>query len=326
MESVLNTNLQRNHMFTVAEIPVITPEKTSTLYWSDDIMNDVIRMNKYLIERNEEMEVGDQLNIRFESMEARQKRLFQKYPVILRYPLYIFDFILHRVFPKLDTTKALYFELTKGKGRIISLAEMLGRIYSCGFKVVEYRLQSNITVVTAEKISESLHTKNPSYGPLIKLERVGYKGKLISVYKFRTMHPFSEFIQEYVFHKNNLADGGKINNDFRVTFWGKFLRALWIDELPMVLNFIKGEMKLVGVRPLSLQYFKLYPKEVQDLRTSIKPGLIPPFYADMPVTFEDIVESERKYLISYKKNPIRTDMVYFFKAMRNILFKNVRSS
>lgn len=326
MESVLNTNLQRNHMFTVAEIPVLTPEKTSTLYWSDDIMNDVIRINKYLIERNEEMEVGDQLNIRFESMEARQKRLFQKYPVILRYPLYIFDFILHRVFPKLDSTKALYFELTKGKGRVISLAEMLGRIYSCGFKVVEYQLQSNITVVTAEKISEPLQKKNPSYGPLIKLERVGYKGKLISVYKFRTMHPFSVFIQEYVFHKNNLADGGKINNDFRVTSWGKFLRALWIDELPMVLNFIKGEMKLVGVRPLSLQYFKLYPKEVQDLRTSIKPGLVPPFYADMPVTFEEIVESERKYLISYKKNPIRTDMVYFFKAMRNILFKNVRSS
>lgn len=326
MESVLNTNLQRNHMFTVAEIPVLTPEKTSTLYWSDDIMNDVIRINKYLIERNEEMEVGDQLNIRFESMEARQKRLFQKYPVILRYPLYVFDFILHRVFPKLDSTKALYFELTKGKGRVISLAEMLGRIYSCGFKVVEYQLQSNITVVTAEKISEPLQNKNPSYGPLIKLERVGYKGKLISVYKFRTMHPFSEFIQEYVFHKNNLADGGKINNDFRVTSWGKFLRALWIDELPMVLNFIKGEMKLVGVRPLSLQYFKLYPKEVQDLRTSIKPGLVPPFYADMPVTFEEIVESERKYLISYKKTPIRTDMVYFFKAMRNILFKNVRSS
>ena len=326
MESVLNTNLHRNHMFTVAEIPVLSPEKTSTLYWSDDIMNDVIRINKYLIERNEEMEVGDQLNIRFESMEARQKRLFQKYSVILRYPLYVFDFILHRVFPKLDSTKALYFELTKGKGRVISLAEMLGRIYSCGFKVVEYQLQSNITVVTAEKISEPLHKKNPSYGPLIKLERVGYKGKLISVYKFRTMHPFSEFIQEYVFHKNNLADGGKINNDFRVTSWGKFLRALWIDELPMVLNFIKGEMKLVGVRPLSLQYFKLYPKEVQDLRTSIKPGLVPPFYADMPVTFEEIVESERKYLISYKKNPIRTDMVYFFKAMRNILFKNVRSS
>ncbi len=326
MDSVLNTNLQRSYMLTVAEIPVLTPEKASITFWSDEIMNDVIRINKYLIMRNEEMEEGDQLKIRFESMEARQKRLFQKYPVILRYPIYVFDFIVHRVFPKLDSTKAIYFKLTKGKGRVVSLAEMLGRVYSCGFKVVEYQHQSNITVITAEKISEPLDKKNPSYGPLIKLERVGYKGKLISVYKFRTMHPFSEFIQEYIFHKNNLADGGKINNDFRVTSWGRFLRALWIDELPMVLNFIKGEMKLVGVRPLSLQFFKLYPEEIQKLRTSIKPGLVPPFYADMPVTFEEIVASEEKYLLAYQKSPLRTDISYFFKAMRNILFKNVRSS
>jgi len=228
--------------------------------------------------------------------------------------------------PKLDTTKALYFKWTKGKGRVISLAEILGRLYSCGFKVVEYKREDNITVITAEKTAEPLFKMNPSYGPLIKLERVGYKGKMISVYKFRTMHPFSEFIQEYVFHKNNLAEGGKISNDFRITSWGKFMRALWIDELPMVINFIKGEMKLVGVRPLSLQYFKLYPKEVQELRTSIKPGLVPPFYADMPVTFEEIVESERKYLLRYKKSPLRTDVAYFFKAMRNILIKNVRSS
>lgn len=326
MSSLINTNLHLNSMYTVADIPYIKTEKASMTFWSRELMNDIIRINKYLIARNEEMEAGDQLKIKFESMESRQQRMFQKYPLVLRYPIYIVDFILHRVFPKLNTTKAIYFNITKGKGRVVSLAEMLGRVYSCGFKVVEYQQEDSITIITAEKIGEPIENKSPSYGPLIKLERVGFKGKIISVYKFRTMHPFSEFIQEFVFHKNNLAEGGKINNDFRVTSWGKFLRALWIDELPMVMNFLKGEMKLVGVRPLSLQYFKLYPEEVQKLRTSIKPGLVPPFYADMPVTFEEIVESERKYLLRYNKSPLRTDVAYFFKAMRNILIKNVRSS
>ena len=326
MESVINSNFHDTYMYTLADIPSAIQEKHAIVLWSEELINDIPRINKYLEELNAQMYLADRIQIRVETMESRQKRLFLKYPVVLRYPIYTADFLLNRVLPKLDTTKALYFKWTKGKGRVISLAEILGRFYSCGFKVVEYKREDNITVITAEKTAAPLFKMNPSYGPLIKLERVGYKGKMISVYKFRTMHPFSEFIQEYVFHKNNLAEGGKLNNDFRITSWGKFLRALWIDELPMVVNFIKGEMKLVGVRPLSLQYFKLYPKEVQELRTTIKPGLVPPFYADMPVTFEEIVESEKKYLLAYQQNAIKTDISYFFKAMRNIIFRNVRSS
>jgi lipopolysaccharide/colanic/teichoic acid biosynthesis glycosyltransferase len=85
-------------------------------------------------------------------------------------------------------------------------------------------------------------------------------------------------------------------------------------------------MKLVGVRPLSQHYFELYSKEMQERRIKYKPGLIPPFYADMPGDLEAIQASELKYLDSYDKNPFTTDLQYFMKSGWNILFKKVRSN
>ena len=85
-------------------------------------------------------------------------------------------------------------------------------------------------------------------------------------------------------------------------------------------------MKLVGVRPLSEHFFSLYTKELQTLRINTKPGLIPPFYVDMPTTLEEIMASEIKYLKAYKKRPYQTDFIYFFKSLYNILIKNKRSS
>ena len=165
----------------------------------------------------------------------------------------------------------------------------------------------------------------PSYGFLIKLNRVGKNGNLIKVYKLRTMRPYSEYLQEYVFQKNDLKEGGKIKDDFRISPEGKIFRKFWIDELPMIFNLLKGEMKLIGVRPLSQQYFSLYTNELQEMRVKTKPGLIPPFYADMPVTLEEIMSSEIKYLNAYEKKPLRTDIFYFLKAINNIVIKRKRS-
>jgi lipopolysaccharide/colanic/teichoic acid biosynthesis glycosyltransferase len=139
------------------------------------------------------------------------------------------------------------------------------------------------------------------------------------------MHPFSEYLQAYILKHNNLAEGGKFKNDFRVTTIGKILRKSWIDELPMFYNLLRGDIKLVGVRPLSKHYFSLYTKELQEKRIRFKPGLIPPFYADMPVTLEDIMDSEIKYLEQYEKSPFLTDCRYFWKAMYNIFIKRARS-
>ena len=93
----------------------------------------------------------------------------------------------------------------------------------------------------------------------------------------------------------------------------------------MFVNMIKGQIKLVGVRPLSQQYFNLYTPELQQLRIKTKPGLLPPFYVDMPETLEEIQESEKRYLEAYLEHPFRTDWRYFWRIMGNIFFRGKRS-
>jgi len=83
--------------------------------------------------------------------------------------------------------------------------------------------------------------------------------------------------------------------------------------------------QLVGVRPLSMQYADLYSAELQEVRKKVKPGLIPPFFADRPQTFDEICESERCYIEAYLAHPLKTQWVYFWKAVYNIVVKGARS-
>lgn len=64
---------------------------------------------------------------------------------------------------------------------------------------------------------------------------------------------------------------------------------------------------------------------MQCRRIKYKPGLIPPYYADLPKTLDEIIASEIKYFDQYDNNPFLTDIKYFFKAMYNILLKKARS-
>ena len=93
----------------------------------------------------------------------------------------------------------------------------------------------------------------------------------------------------------------------------------------MLYNWLKREIKLVGVRPLSQHYLSLYPHDLVERRREHKPGLIPPFYVDLPKGLEEIVESERRYLQAYEAHPIKTDVKYFFLALYNILIRRARS-
>ena len=306
------------------EIDAVNHEKLE-LVTKEERINDIRFLNKYFEEVNRSLKNGGIFKGNVETFSVRRIRILKKYPIPFNRIYLFLDTLLVRVSPKLRITKNLYFNITKGKGRVLSKAETYGRLYSCGFEIVEEEYKNNKIYFTVKKVKQPLYDMNPSYGFLITLKRVGKDGKPIKVYKLRTMHPFSEYLQEYVFQKNDLQDGGKIKNDFRISPHGKIFRKLWIDELPMFYNFFKGEMKLVGVRPLSAHYFSLYNKELQTLRVQTKPGLIPPFYADMPVTLEEIMASEMKYLKAYKKNPFRTDVSYFFNAINNIFIKRKRS-
>lgn len=288
-------------------------------------INGIRRINKFFEAVNSKLPDGGLFIDSAETYMLRKKRILKKYPVVINHIYYFFDYIFTRVFPKLPVTKKIYFYITLGRNRVLSKAETLGRLYSCGFEVVDEELIDERLYFVVRKVSEPAFDESPTYGPFIKLQRYGKGGKLIGVYKMRTMHAYSEYLQEYVFHKNALQEGGKFNNDFRVTASGKFMRKFWLDELPMVFNLFKGEMKLVGVRPLSKHYFNLYSDELKEKRLQTKPGLVPPFYVDMPKTLDEIMASEIKYLDAYQKHSIITDIKYFFKAFYNIFFKHARS-
>ncbi len=288
-------------------------------------VNDIRRINKFFEEVNFKIPKGGLFVCLAETQEQRKKRLFSKYPPIFNRVYYFFDFLLKRVFPKFSITKNIYFVLTRGENRVISRAELLGRLYSCGFDVINESEINRQYYVVAQKIKKPYFDLEPTYGPLIKLQRIGKGGKFIKVFKFRTMHPYSEYLQEYVYKKHSLEKGGKFKDDFRVSTLGKIMRKFWIDELPMLINLLRGDLKIVGVRPLSKHYFSLYTQELQERRIKYKPGLIPPFYVDKPNTLEEIMASELKYFDLYDKHPLLTDLRYFFKAFYNIVFRKYRS-
>lgn len=255
----------------------------------------------------------------------RRKAILKKYPPVFNKIIYFFDYIFSRLLPKIPISKKIYYFLTRGKGRVMSRAEMYGRLYSCGFEIIDEKSINQFLFFVAKKVREPYYDKNPTYAPLISLDRIGKNGKIFKVYKLRTMHPFSEYLQEYVYNRNKLQEGGKIKNDFRISPVGRILRKFWLDEIPMLINVFKGEMKLVGVRPLSKHFYSLYDTDLQQKRIKYKPGFIPPFYVDLPKTMTEIMESERKYLDLYDKSPIITDVKYFFMAFKNVLFKGARS-
>lgn len=163
-------------------------------------------------------------------------------------------------------------------------------------------------------------------GIIISLPRVGLHGKTIHVYKLRTMIPGAQHLQAFVFASNGLTVNGKFANDPRITSVGHILRKYFLDELPMLINLVKGDMKLVGVRPISEHYFSLYDDEVQRRRIQYKPGLIPPYYADLPRGLDQMQKSEMKYFDAYDRQPVLTDIYYFLKAMVNIVFRFARSN
>ena len=101
---------------------------------------------------------------------------------------------------------------------------------------------------------------------------------------------------------------------------------MWIDEIPQMINLIRGDIKLVGVRPLSEAMYKQYPEDLKEARIKMKPGLIPPYYYDLPKSIEEVYESEWRYLKRYKRHPMVTDFEYFIQAVWNIIMKRARSS
>ena len=105
-----------------------------------------------------------------------------------------------------------------------------------------------------------LHFANEGAGVFFLQERPGKNGKIFKVIKFKTMTD------------ERGADGNLLLDADRLTKVGKFVRSTSIDELPQLINVLKGDMALIGPRPLLVQYLPLYSKE-QARRHEVCPGI-----------------------------------------------------
>lgn len=291
-------------------------------------LNDIRYVNKFLESINQNLSQGGIFIGCVEVSARRKERILKLFPRPLNKVYYAFDYLVKRVWPKLPYLKSAYFFLTKGRNRVMSEMEVYGRLYSCGFQLLDAVEADGKLYFAVEKTGEPDYNKEATYGPFIKLRRVGKNGKIVKVYKLRTMYPYAEYVQQFIYERNGaggIGTGSKFNNDPRITTLGRIFRKYWIDELPMLYNLIRGDLKIFGVRPISKHYFSLYPEEFQKFRMNFKPGLIPPVYVEIPKSLEDTVEIERRYLQAYQRQPLRTDIRYFFTALYNIFIKRVRS-
>jgi len=119
---------------------------------------------------------------------------------------------------------------------------------------------------------------------------------------------------------------GKPIVDSRVTEFGKFLRKYWIDELPQLYNLTRGDIKLVGIRPMQKVNWQIYPQELMDRALKQKPGFFGVQYAHLNTpSFDDHVAHLVDYLDRWDEDPVRTEREYLVQIVQNILCKGMRS-
>lgn len=141
--------------------------------------------------------------------------------------------------------------------------------------------------------------KIESKGPVIfSQDRVGYKGEIFKMYKFRSMVVNAEELKVSLEEKNEM-DGPmfKIKEDPRITRIGRFIRKTSIDEIPQLINILKGDMSLVGPRPsLEEEVKEFNPWMIE--RLEVKPGLtcIWQVSGRNDISFEEWMKLDIKYV------------------------------
>lgn len=166
----------------------------------------------------------------------------------------------------LGSSPMLVFRSTPDHGWALILKELMDRIGALAL----IALTSPLWLFAAIGIKLA-----SSKGPVIfRQERSGRYGKPFTMLKFRTMHPDAEHRRLEVESQNEM-DGPafKLTNDPRILRFGSMLRKLSIDELPQLWNVVRGEMSLVGPRPLPVYEIEKIEDSNQRRRLSVKPGL-----------------------------------------------------
>lgn len=162
--------------------------------------------------------------------------------------------------------------------------------------------------------------KIDSKGPVFfKHKRIGKHGKKLEIYKFRTMIENAEeamknFTEE---QKKEFAENFKLENDPRVTRVGKILRKTSLDALPQIINILKGEMSIIGPRPVVRSELEKYGSN-QDKFLSVAPGLTGYWAANgrSDVSYEERMALELYYV---NNRSLILDMKIFFKTIGSVL-------
>ena len=163
---------------------------------------------------------------------------------------------------------------------------------------------------------------NKDYSKIIfKQQRIGLNGKLFTIYKFRSMYidaeeKLGDLLKDNKY-KIQYKKNKKIDNDPRITKVGKFIRKTSIDEIPQLINVLKGDMSLVGNRPY-------LPHEKEDMKkyyksiVSVKPGLTGLWQISgrSKTTFNKRLELENWYS---KNKTLMLDIEIFLKTFKSVL-------
>ena len=156
-------------------------------------------------------------------------------------------------------------------------------------------------------ITVGLHVANKGAGAFFFQERPGRYGKLFRVIKFKTMTDERD------------AQGNLLPDAERLTRIGKIVRSLSIDELPQLVNVLKGDMALIGPRPLLPQYLPLYSKE-QARRHEVRPGITgwAQVHGRNAISWTKKFELDVWYVDHYS---FRVDMKIFFLTIKKVLVR-----
>ncbi len=146
--------------------------------------------------------------------------------------------------------------------------------------------------------------------------RVGQHGNLFVIYKIKTMRNSNVAVNSELGKLDSF--GITLQNDKRLTKFGKFLRRSKLDEIPQLLNVIKGDMSIIGPRPLLMEYLPLYD-EIQKTRHDVRPGIT----GWAQVNGRNAISWKKKFELDiyYVQNiSFLLDIKIFFKTIKKVIF------
>lgn len=201
-------------------------------------------------------------------------------------------------FSQLAQAKVEYFEgssiITIYTGVTEGLHSFLKRIMDIVLSLVLLLVLAPLFFIVA------LIIKISSPGPVFFVqERLGLNKRMFNMYKFRTMVSNAEALQKDL-EQLNEADGPvfKIKNDPRITREGRFLRQTSLDEFPQLLNVLKGDMSLVGPRPLPVRDYMGFDQRWFNRRFSVRPGMTCLWQIDgrSDLSFDQWIQLDLRYI------------------------------